>query len=95
MTKQLISNKPYLKALKHYPYHNESSSEYLYHITSVIAYQLNDNEVEVEIKTHLPGILIGKAGVQIKGIGELMEHYSGKKVVTNLIEEDIFDLYED
>lgn len=89
-----ISAKPYLKALKVYPYNSSKRGSYLYNITKVQAFKISETDVKVIIKTHLPGILIGLKGIQIKEIKELMEHYSKKKI--EIVEEDMFNnLYKE
>lgn len=86
-----IDSKVYRKALVQYPYNSDSDGSYLSNITSVKAFESTEtNIVKVEIKTHRPGILIGKQGIQISQIKQLMEFMSGKFVEIFLIEEDMF-----
>lgn len=86
-----IDNKIFRKALYQFPYNSaDSTGSYLYNIVSVKAYKRENQPVLVEIETHLPGYLIGKAGWQIKGIKELMEYYCKEEVEIFLKETDLF-----
>jgi hypothetical protein len=91
VSKIQINNEIFLRALVGYPYFSNSSGTYIYHITDVKAFWEEDKrEVEVVIRTHLPGILIGAKGGQISGIKNLMELRSGHKVSIKIVEEDMF-----
>ena len=87
--KHTIDSKIFRKALVQYPYNSESSGSYIYNITGVSAKE-NKGKIVVTICTHLPGILIGKAGHQITEIKSLMEHYSGKNIDIFIREEKMF-----
>src|SRR4051812_47127839 len=90
-----IDSKLYRKALSTYPYINDTSSEYLYNICSVKAFQIEDNKVLVEIETHRPGILIGKKGENINGIKEYMSEKSGNEIEIFIKESELFqNLYD-
>jgi len=82
-----IDSKIFCKALVQYPYNSDSSGAYLSHITAVWA-TWKGNRITVHIKTHCPGILIGKAGRQISEIKELMEYMSKNKDLSIDIQEE-------
>lgn len=90
-----IDSKIYKRALTSYPYRStESTGLYISHITNVQAFQKGE-KVRVLIETHHPGILIGRAGKQIKEIKEYMEELSEKIVEIEIRETEIFrKLYE-
>ena len=86
-----ISNKLFLKALALYPYLTSGNyHSYKGHITNVRVTKKKGN-ITVHIKTHSPGILIGKQGSTISGIRELMETYIGQTVTIDIQEETMFD----
>jgi ribosomal protein S3 len=87
--KHEIDSRIFRKALVQYPYNSESDGSYLRTITSVKAFQ-SGNKVTVTIKTHSPGILIGRKGIQISAIKELMAIMSGKEIEISIIEEEMF-----
>jgi hypothetical protein len=90
-----IDSKIFRKALVQYPYNSDSDGSYLRSITSVVASFIGDATVLVTIRTHSPGILIGKRGIQISEIKDLMAHMSGKNVEISIVEEDMFqNLYQ-
>lgn len=89
-----IDNKVFRKALRQFPYISESSGSYLFDIVSVKAFERKNLPILVEIETHRPGILIGKAGWQVNGIKKLMEWYCKREVEISLKECNLFnDLY--
>ena len=85
-----ISNKLFLKALSLYPYLLNGNHSYKANITNVWVTKKKGN-ITVHIKTHYPGILIGKQGSTISGIRELMETYIGQTVTIDIQEETMFD----
>lgn len=68
-----IDSKLFRKSLHQYPYGAaDCSGAYLANITEVLVTK-KGKLVTCHIRTHRPGILIGKHGDQIAGIKELME----------------------
>ena len=85
-----IDSKVFRKALASYPYLEEANgSDYLHSITKVWATK-KGNETTVHIRTHRPGILIGKAGIQIGKIKEHMEFLYKSDVKIDIIEDQMF-----
>jgi ribosomal protein S3 len=90
-----IDSKIFRKALVLYPYSpNSISSSYLANITKVWATQKYE-KTTVHIKTHRPGILIGKAGELINEIKKLMETMYKNSISIDIQEEKMFlDIYD-
>jgi len=90
-----IDNKIFLRALSSYPYSYDAiDSTYLSHITKVWVTYKNSKTI-VHIKTHRPGILIGKAGTLINSIRQYMEELSGTVIEIDIQEEKMFsNLYD-
>jgi len=85
-----IDNKVFRKALASYPYLEEANgSDYLHSITKVWATK-KGSKTTVHIRTHRPGILIGKAGIQIGKIREYMKYLYNSDVQVDIIEEQMF-----
>jgi len=85
-----IDSQVFRKALAAYPYlEEENRSDYLQSITKVWATK-KGNETTVHIRTHRPGILIGKAGIQIGKIREYMQYLYKSDVQVDIIEEQMF-----
>ena len=84
-----IDSKVFRMSLVTYPYQSGASGSYLKNITKVWA-TIRKGKTTVHIRTHSPGVLIGKGGVQIDEIKNLMEHFYVQPVEIDIQEEMMF-----
>lgn len=89
-----IDKSAYIRAIARFRYHDAcTSSSYIHHITNVRVMR-DKNIVTVYIRTHIPGILIGKGGSNINGLKSYIEFScnSSRPVEIYIEEETMFNL---